>query len=127
MYCPVCLNNSLKISSRGVVHLRINGKQMDTGRFLYNIDRESKEVLLQNFRDKIEEFFRWYSSFQNIKPIQTIDICSSDYICENGCIIPVNKKCSVIDVLLSKKIVKEIFEEFGEKYRIEIELEFEET
>ena len=48
MYCPKCYNNSLSMASRGVVDIIINGKQMDAGRFLYNINKESKFKFLKN-------------------------------------------------------------------------------
>lgn len=123
MYCPMCLNDTLSMRDRGVIHLIVNGKQMDTGRFLYNILKESPEELNENFEKKLEEFFRWYSNFQNKDPIQYIHICSSDFRCEKGCGIHLGNKYSVVDVLIPREVVLEKLEILGEKYDMIIELE----
>ena len=65
MYCPQCFSNSLRLNSRGVVKLTINGKQMDTGRFLFNLDTEAMEEIQEKLRDKIEEFFKYRDGDNN--------------------------------------------------------------
>lgn len=122
MYCPVCLNNSLKLTSRGVVHLIINGKQMDAGRFLFSIEKDKQKILQEDLEAKIEEFFVWYSSFQNRSVIELVELCSSDVVCENGCRIPVNKKLSVIDLLINSTRLKQILLTMGGKYNIDVRL-----
>ena len=46
MYCPVCFNNSLSLSPKGVIDIVINGKQMDASRFLFNTGDQNKEELM---------------------------------------------------------------------------------
>lgn len=121
MYCPKCLNNSLYLNSRGVIHIIVNGKQMDAGRFLYNFDKD-KQSFIKDLTAKLEEFFRWYSGFNNVETITNVEICSSDVSCENKCSIPINNRFSVVEFAISAKEVKAILEKLGQKYGLEIEL-----
>lgn len=121
MYCPKCLNNSLHVNSRGVMHIIINGKQMDAGRFLYNFDKD-KTSFLRDLQQKLEEFFKWYSNFQNVEPITRIEICTSDVICENKCPIPINHRFSIINEVVSSKEVQKELMKYAQKYNMEIEL-----
>lgn len=125
MYCPVCLNESLTLAPRGIVNLTVNGKQRDTGRFMFNTLRETKEEIAKNLSKKLDEFFKWYAGFQNKEPIKYIKIFSSDFMCSNGCIIDVNMKFSVLDVLISTSSIEKILAKLGEKYGMVIELEKE--
>lgn len=121
MYCPKCLNSSLHINSRGVMHIIINGKQMDAGRFLFNFEKD-KSTFVSDLETKLDEFFKWYSNFQNIDSITKIEICTSDVSCENKCSIPINNRFSVIDIAISSKKLKEILDEHARKYGLEIHM-----
>lgn len=123
MYCPICFNDTLSLSSSGVVHLIINGKQMDAGRFLFNRDSNRPHEIKKDFTAKLEEFFRWYGDFSNKQPITNVFICSSDYHCEQGCKVPLSNKFSVIDHLLDRKEVMKTLSDLAEKYSLEIELQ----
>lgn len=122
MYCPKCLNNTLAINSRGVVHLMINGKKMDSGRFLFNFGEMTKTEFLDTFTEKIESFFKWYSNFQNQEPIAVVELYTSDLTCEDGCIIPIEHYVSVIDILIKKDTLLKILSEAAESYQMTIEL-----
>ncbi len=122
MYCPKCLNNNLSLCSRGVVHLIVNGKQMDAGRFLFNMSKEDKEDIQKAFRIKLEEFFVWYSTFKNKDPITRIEVCSGDFKCESGCRVDINSRFSVIDILISKKVVVKFLDDLGKQYNLRVEL-----
>lgn len=122
MYCPKCLNNTLKLSSRGVVNLVINGKQMDAGRFLYNTQSMDKRELLSELTHKIEEFFKWYSGFRNRSAIEVVELITSDVQCDEGCTLPLNQRISIVDLLISTKDLREILNAMGEKYNMTIEL-----
>ncbi len=122
MYCPKCLNNTLRLSSRGVVNLVINGKQMDAGRFLYNTQSMDKRELLGELTQKIEEFFKWYSGFRNQSAIEVVEIITSDVQCEEGCNLPLNQRISIVDVLISSKELRAILDRLGEKYSMNIQL-----
>lgn len=122
MYCPKCLNNTLRLSSRGVIHLIINGKQMDAGRFLYNLQSMDKREILQDLSHKIEEFFKWYSSFRNQTAIEVVELITADIQCEEGCSMPFNQKVSIVEVLISGRDLKKILSDLGEKYDMQIEL-----
>lgn len=122
MYCPKCLNNTLRLSSRGVIHLIINGKQMDAGRFLYNLQSMDKREILSDLSQKIEEFFKWYSNFRNQTAIEVVELITADVQCDEGCSMPFNHKMSIVDVMISTKELKAILNKMGEKYQMKIEL-----
>jgi hypothetical protein len=122
MYCPVCFNDSLGLSQSGVVHLIINGKQMDAGRFLFNLDNRPEDMK-RDFNAKLEEFFKWYGGFENKEPITNVFICSSDFRCDSGCKISLSNKFSVVDQLLKREEVMKKLNEMAEKYNLEIELQ----
>lgn len=125
MYCPKCFNNNLSLCSHGVVHIIVNGKKMDAGRFLFNTGKEDAERIQKDFRAKLEEFFIWYSQFQNKEPITRIEVCSGDFKCANGCLINMHSRFSVINILISKKIIVQFLSELGDKYKLNIELKEE--
>jgi len=122
MYCPVCFNDSLGLSHSGVVHLIINGKQMDAGRFLFNLDNRPEDIE-RDFNAKLEEFFKWYGGFGNKEPITNVFICSSDFRCDSGCKIPLSNKFSIVDQLLKRDQVMKKLNEMAEKYNLKIELQ----
>ncbi len=122
MYCPVCLNNSLYINTRGVMNIVVNGKQMDAGRFLYDFDRD-RAHFIADLTQKLEEFFKWYSNFQNIEAITKVEISTIDVTCENGCSMPPATKFSVFDGnQLKKNEIGKILTKLATKYNLEIEL-----
>ena len=123
MYCPKCFNDSLSLKPRGVIHLIINGKQMDAGRFLFNLEENDKEQLVEDLKKKINEFFAWYSNFQNKSDIEVVQILTEDMLCEHHCAIPLSTKYSIVDIIIPKKTVLKILKEIGEKYGMVISLE----
>lgn len=122
MYCPICFNDTLALKKSGVVHLIINGKQMDAGRFLFNRELERPDVILKDFATKIEDFFKWYSSFQNQLPITEVYISSSDYECMKSCRIPMSNKFSIVDTLIPLEDINGVLNKMAEKYNLTIEL-----
>lgn len=124
MYCPVCFNSGLSLNSRGLIKLSFNGKQKDTSRILYNVQKESNDVIKKNLKDKIEEFFKWYSTMQNKDPIKEIEIYTIDFVCTNKCNIPLSAHISVIGTLLTQKEVIAYATELGTKYNIPVALKF---
>ncbi len=123
MYCPMCFNDTLSLKRKGVIHLVINGKQMDAGRFLYNQEQEPPEKIINDFTKKIEEFFKWYSSFKNQKPITEMFIFSFDFSCHQGCKIPLSQRFSIIDVLIPREKISDILDKVALKYQLEIKLQ----
>jgi len=125
MYCPKCLGDSLYLREHGVINLIINNKQMDAGRFLYNLSDQSGEELKMALSQKVEEFFKWYSNFKNREAIEIIELCTSDVFCENKCSIPLNHRLSVIDVLISRQQLAELCEDIGQKYNMSIKIKID--
>jgi hypothetical protein len=124
MYCPKCLNNTLRICSKGVIYIAINGKQMDAGRFLFNLETEEKmRQLKPSLQLKLEEFFNWYSNFQNKEPITFVAIDTADMQCEEGCVIPAKNRFSIIDILISRNELVELLEAQGKRHGIDIQIQ----
>jgi hypothetical protein len=103
------------------MHIIVNGKQMDAGRFLYHLDKGEVQFY-QDLSDKLEEFFKWYAGFQNVESITKVEIATSDVTCENKCLLPINNKFSVIDAVIPVKKLKEVLEALGSKHGMEIHL-----
>lgn len=98
---------------------------MDAGRFLYNLNDHRKDQIVRDLESKLDEFFKWYSNFQNKEPISRVSLSSADFICEEGCSIGLNTRFSIIDILIPRKTVIEKLEELSEKHHLRIELEKE--
>lgn len=122
MYCPVCFQNTLKIRSSGVIKLSFNGKSRNTSLFTYNLQKESQDQLNAKLREKIVDFFGFYSEFVNRTPIKFFEAYSADFICTNNCKIDLLKtKVSVLGVMYSIAAVKAMLDEEGKKFGIKIE------
>jgi hypothetical protein len=122
MYCPVCFQNTLKIRSSGVVKLSFNGKSRNTSLFTYNLQKETQEQLDAKLREKIVDFFSFYSEFNNKTPIKTFEAYSSDFICTNSCKIDMHTKVSVVSVIFTVPLVKKMLTDEGKKFGIEVAL-----
>jgi hypothetical protein len=122
MYCPKCLSNTLYIEPKGVVDIYINGKKRDNGRFLYNMDPVFEEATIADFKRKVDEFMSWYSNFQNQEPIEYLELLTVDVRCENNCRFSPMERFSAVDTVISRDIVREVLEEVGEKYKMELQL-----
>ena len=119
-YCPKCLNKSLDIHEKGVVHIIINGKRMERGRFLYKTATQGGNQAL--FEEKFNEFFQWYSEFQNIEPITSVHLVTKKGYCKYNCKFEPDVMFSVIDILISSKEVSDLLVSMGKRYDIGINL-----
>lgn len=125
MYCPVCFQNTLKARSSGVVKLSFNGKSRNTSLFTYNLQKQTQEQLDAKLREKIVDFFSFYSELNNKTPIKNVEIYSADFLCTTGCKIDVmNTKFSMVGILYPAPIVKKLLEEEGKKFGIVIDVSF---
>ncbi len=122
MYCPKCFSDTLSIHSRGVARVLFNGKQMDTSQFLFNVKRDSNDALKSKLRQKISEFFKWYSEFQNKSLIKSFEVYSQDFVCKNGCKLDLTTKFSLIGLIFDHDDVVDMITEEAEKYKIPIDL-----
>ncbi|MCM2350162.1 MAG: hypothetical protein NDI69_09070 [Bacteriovoracaceae bacterium] len=123
MYCPVCFQNTMKIRSSGVIKLSFNGKSRNTSLFTYNLQKETQEQLEAKLREKIVDFFSFYSEFQNKTPIKNFEAYSADFMCTNSCKIDMmSTKVSVVGIVYPPAIVKSILQQEGKKFGIDIEI-----
>jgi hypothetical protein len=121
MYCPVCLNDTLKIRSSGVIKLSFDGLAKNTSQFTYNLKQDNNKRLKFKLREKVEEYCKWYSLFQNKSPLKKIEIFSADFECENNCAIGVQNRMSVIGQIYFAEEVIKIVKEEAAKYDIPVE------
>lgn len=97
---------------------------MDAGRFLFNLENEERlKQLKPSLKQKIREFFDWYSGFQNRDPVTLVAIDTSDMMCEEGCVIAAKNRFSIIDVLITKAELMEVLMAEGKRHGIEIKLQ----
>ncbi len=120
-YCPKCLNESLSLRPRGVIHVAVNGKMMDAGKLLFHLEKDPEETKAE-IHKKLEEFFAWYSGFNNKAPISQISLLTSDFFCAQGCPMSVRQSYSIVDLLIPFVEIKEMARELGEKYQLDVEI-----
>jgi hypothetical protein len=115
----------MKIRSNGVVKLSFNGKSRNTSLFTYNLQKETQEQLDAKLREKIIDFFEFYSTFENQDPIKNVEIFSGDYLCTNSCKIDLLKtKISVMGILFTPLQANAILKEEANKFGIALEFSF---
>lgn len=125
MYCPVCFQNTMKIRSNGVIKLAFNGKSRNTSLYTYNLQKETQEQLLAKLREKIVDFFSFYSEFNNKTPIKNFEAYSADFMCTNSCKLDMmSTKVSVVGVVYPAQVVKAMLQEEGKKFGIDVEVNF---
>ena len=115
----------MKIKSNGVVKLAFNGKSKNSSLYTYNLQKETQDQLLAKLREKVVDFFSFYSDFNNKSPIKNFEAFSADYLCTNACKMDmINTKVSVVGVIYTVTEVKNILLEEGKKFGITIEVTF---
>ncbi len=119
----MCLYDTLKIGSSGVVKFTFNGKSKSTSQFFYNLAQDNEADLLEKLDKVIKDYFVYYSGFQNKDPIKAVEAHSIDFICSNKCVINVSHRVDVIGLLFSKDELKASLEKMGIKYSLKIDLE----
>ena len=94
---------------------------MDAGRFLFSVNKDSKDDILEMLENKLTEFFKWYSNFHNKQAIKKIDLISGDFTCENNCKLDINFRAPVIDILFKSNDLSEILERLSNKYEVPLD------
>jgi len=113
----------MKIRSSGVIKVSFNGKSRNTSLFTYNLQKETQEQLEAKLREKIVDFFSFYSEFQNKAPIKNFEAYSADFMCTNSCKIDImTTKVSVVGVIYPLAVVRKILQDEGKKFGIETEI-----
>lgn len=125
MYCPVCLNETLMLNSKGIADLIINKKQLDNGKILFSSQTNPKDFW-DNFDKRLDEFCSWYSRFNNKYPITTVELISNSLTCESGCKLAIDLKKSVIGPVITSKKVMESLHKACKKYGLDIKITLEE-
>ena len=126
MFCPLCLNYSLHLATRGVATMIVNEKTISNGSFFFNVNHKHHEKsITENVAEKCELFFKLYSGFNNKEIIRTINLFSSDLICQALCELEGSARISVIDILIPRKQLIDIAYREGKKYDMEFDLIFD--
>ncbi|MBF0297843.1 MAG: hypothetical protein HQK51_03940 [Oligoflexia bacterium] len=118
-YCPKCLNNTLVLGDHGVINLLVNGKHISNARFLFHTSDKPPEIH-SKIKECLQVYFKWYSTLQNIEPIEEVDLMTNCFICKEGCVLGAKMQLSVIDIIIPRNILAKIVREIGEKYRFDI-------
>lgn len=112
------------MTSSGVVKITFNGKSKNTSLFTFNLATETQEELNAKLRDKVVEYFKWYSTFQNRDPIQKFEAYSSDFVCKNKCgLNAAQNQHSIVGVIFEPEHIQPILEEEAKKYGLVIDIE----
>jgi len=122
IYCPECFNHSCYLKTKGKISIYFDGKQRTSGQFIYNLEDQRVDQIQSVMREKLEEYFEWYSGFKNKKPLEKVDLISSDFACENGCGAGDLGKFSVVGVLFSEKFFNNLVEELAAEYDVPLDL-----
>ena len=121
LYCPKCLNSTISIKSKGVAFFLVNGKQQDSSRILYNIDKDP-EIFHDDFYKALENFMKWYLNFKNRSPITKFSMYTNRFSCDSGCSFSGNTRFSVVNILISSDDIIKFINMAGKKYGIEVNL-----
>ena len=89
---------------------------------MFNRNQETDDQIEENLKKKINEFFSWYSRFNNATAIQYVQIISNNFGCATGCQIKADYKFSIIDVLVPKSVVVKHLQAAAKKYNMEVKL-----
>lgn len=122
MYCPVCFNDTLKITSSGVIKFSFNGKSKSTSQMYYNLSQDRDFEIIEKLQKVIDDYFSYYSNFQNKDTIISVEAYSSDFKCTNKCIIGINQRVNVIDLVFSKQELIDALNKSSKKYSINIDI-----
>lgn len=125
MYCPVCLNDTLKLASSGVAKITFNGKAKSTSQFFYDLTLDRKEHIAQKLEDVIRDYFKYYANFQNKDPIKFIEVFSIDFKCENKCVIKASHRVNVVGVLFGVDQLELALLKVGKEFDIPLELKLD--
>lgn len=115
----------MKVKSNGVIKLAFNGKSKNSSLYTYNLQKETQEQLLAKLKEKVVDFFSFYSEFNNKSPIKNFEAYSADFLCTNNCKMDmINTKVSIVGVIYTVGEVKKLLQDEGDKFGIVIEVSF---
>ena len=123
MYCPICLNDSLFLKSKGTVFIKINNHRTTHSHFLYNLAREEEEDIVEHIIEKIDEFLEFYKNFDNKQRISKVEISSTDFSCDKHCKIPVDARFSTVGILIDKKHLINVLTKLTRNHGLALKLE----
>ena len=122
MYCPICFNQTLKISSTGVVRVTFDKKSKNTSQFFYDLKKDRPSEIDEKFRIVVADYFAWYASFQNKSTITKVELSTLDLICSNGCRMTQACRASTVDLIIPFQTVKTIVEDVAKKYKVPVDI-----
>ena len=100
----------------GVAEFIVNDRKRDTAKFIFDLtnkDKSQREVTL-----KAQEFFKWYSGFQNVEKIKKVELLTSDYSCASGCKLPLNLKFNLMELDFFRSLTIKLVEKECAKYKL---------
>ena len=101
--------------------MTFNGKSKSTSQFYFNLKEDSEIKTSEKLQATIEEYFEYYSNFQNKIPIKEIEAYSIDFKCSNKCAISMSNKMSVINLVFHAKTLSLALEAAAKKFEIALD------
>ena len=108
--------------SKGTVFIKINKLTTSTSHFLYNLSKEEEEEILDNLEEKLDEFLKWYSTFQNKERISKVEITSANFACDKHCKLPTEARFSIIGPLISRRTLVKMLMEISKKHGLSMDI-----
>ena len=103
--------------------MTFDGKAKTTSQFFYDLKKETVEETLKKLEAAVDEYFSWYSTFQNQDPVRQVSLRTSDFICQNRCSLGGQIQLSVVDLVVPKRQLVEILQTTADKRGIRLKLE----
>lgn len=120
-YCPKCYNMSLEIKNSGKVSLLFDGKKKESSAFLFNLKSDTEEDINNHLLRCLNDYFKWYGSFNHKNPISMVEAISGDFKCVDGCPSDPNFKPSVVGIIINPKIFEEYVKDSAASFGIELD------
>ena len=120
-YCPNCYSMSLELKDSGKVTLLFDGKKKESSAFIFNLKVDLEEEVNANLLRCLNDYFKWYGSFNNKEVIKKVEAISSDFRCTDGCSLDANFKPSVVGILFSEKIFESYVKDSADSNDVELD------
>lgn len=98
--------------------MTFDGKSKSTSQFFFNLKEDSEQKTSEKLNHVIEDYFEYYSNFQNKEPIKEVEAFSVDFKCSNKCGMSFANKISVINLVFHQKTLSLLLESAAKKYNL---------
>ena len=100
--------------------MTFDGKSKSTSQFFFNLKEDSETKTSEKLQHAIDDYFEYYSDFQNKEIIKEVEAYSLDFRCSNKCAITSSNKLSVVNLVFHAKTLAMCIEASSKKFDIEV-------